>query len=408
MHITSERVHREMSSEAASLWVVPANEGKEIAVLIKVTTPSIKALIEGCDAEIILGIKNQCFCSAIRIFDIPDSPLLIAGAVLHKEEHQSISRLLKERSAPIFLFNEMDICLASSNISISKADASESISLLGSEPTLYTGKFDQSCSFALDCFCYTTNKNQTLPGAVEIPITLISANIESWRINTNTFIGFQDSHSVLIDEKNEGEIFERAIWASLESVFPLALYKSPQVKIGEKERELTDVLAFHEYGSFLIEAKDLSVLQSGLDRSLERRIKGVQKQVKKAIGQLVGSHNALKRGDIISDVNGTELDVDRKIPPHCIILITELIHSGDWTKIENELFHAISSTGAFFHLLDFRELISLLKTSSGKPELLDYNLMKRFKSFSECKSVHMRCEIAPYKSIQPTTNVATD
>jgi len=397
MHIPSERVHGEMTSEAASLWIVPANEGKEIAVLIKAPTASIKALIEGCNSEIILGIKDQYLCSGIRIHDTPDSPLLISGAVRHAEEHQSINRLLQERKSPIFLFNEMDVCLAWSNVSINETHASEAINLLEGAPDLYTGKFDQSCSFSLDCFCYSTDKTQTYPNAVEIPTISIGVNVEPWRINNNTFIGIRESHSVLIDERNEGEIFERAIWASLESVFPLTLHKSPQVKIGEKEREFTDVLAYHKYGSFLIEAKDLSVLQSGFDRSLERRVKGVQKQAKKAIGQLVGSYNALKRGEKICDANGNELDVERNNPPHCIILITELIHSGDWSQIENELLNAISETGAFFHLLDFRELISILKGSFGNSELLDYNLMERCKAFIKCKSVHIRSQVAPNK-----------
>ena len=46
-------------------------------------------------------------------------------------------------------------------------------------------------------------------------------------------------------------------------------------------------------------------------------------------------------------------------------------------------------TGAFFHLLDLREFITLLKQSSGDPKLIDYNLMQRCKLFYEKKSVHI-------------------
>ena len=146
---------------------------------------------------------------------------------------------------------------------------------------------------------------------------------------SHSFIGFRGYHTITIDDHNEGEMFERAVWASLESVFPLTLYKSPQVKIGDKTRELTDVLAFHEYGSFLIEAKNLSVLQSGFERDQGRRTKGVQKQIKKAIAQLIGASKAVACGERIFDVNGEELKVVRDKPAHCIVLITELMHWGD-------------------------------------------------------------------------------
>ena len=54
------------------------------------------------------------------------------------------------------------------------------------------------------------------------------------------------------------------------------------------------------------------------------------------------------------------------------------------------LFEAMQHTGAFFHLIDLPELVALLKGSSGKAELLDYNLMQRCKLFVEKKSVFIR------------------
>ena len=89
------------------------------------------------------------------------------------------------------------------------------------------------------------------------------------------------------------------------------LHMSPQIKVGEKVRELTDVMASHEYGSFLIEAKDLSIFQSGFLREQERRTKGAQKQTQKAITQLVGASKAAKRGDPITDRDGRPLSESR-------------------------------------------------------------------------------------------------
>ena len=65
----------------------------------------------------------------------------------------------------------------------------------------------------------------------------------------------------------EGATFENTIWGALESVFPNTLYKSPRIQHGEKTREFTDVFAYHEYGSFIIKAKDLSVIQAGYKKT---------------------------------------------------------------------------------------------------------------------------------------------
>lgn len=408
MHIPSERVYQEMQSEAASLWVVPANAGAEIAFLVKAPTSAIKALIAGCSLDFLLGKIGDCLCHGVRIKDSPDAPLLISGAVRIEEEHLAIDRLIQDKRAALFLFNEMDVCLAWTNLKFNDLEAEAAANLIGDHKSLYEGPFDKSCSHALDCFCFSTDVTQRYPNASMVPLVTIRFILEPWRTNANHFVGVRESHVVNMGDLEEGEIAERAIWASLESVFPLTLYKSPQVEIGKKARELTDVLSFHEYGCFLIESKDFSVLRSGYQRSQDRRISGVQKQARKAIRQLVGASKAISRGERILDQVGGEIEVVRDKPAHCIVLITELEHSGDWSGVEKDLIAAMQETGAFFHVVDLRELITLLKGSSGDAALLDYNLMERCKRFVEVKSVHIRSQVTPDKSLHPTPETGAD
>ncbi len=380
MHLPSIRVYHEMRSEEASLWYVPANFGEELAFLIKAPTSSIKALIAGCPLKLVFGKKSPYLCIGIRILDIPDSPICISAIQREIEEHNSLIRAL----------NEMDVCLAWTNVELSEKDTCNALDFLEQELQLYVGPFTKEASHVLDCFCFSVDNSNTYPNACIIPTLEITANLEQWRSNHISFIGDRAYHAITIDEKDEGEMFERVIWASLKSVFPLTLYKSPEVELGGKKRELTDVFSFYTHGSFFIEAKDLSVLNAGYHRDRERRTKGVQKQVKKAIAQLIGASKAFVRGDTIFEARGTELHIDRKQPPHCIVLITELMHWGDWSEIEIQLIEAMQITGAFFHLIDLREFISLLKGSSGRAELLDYNLMERCKLFMENRSIFIR------------------
>jgi len=370
MHIPSERVYKEMIYEDASLWIVPANGGDELALLIKAPSSAIKALIAGCPLHLLFGRDGAYLSAGVRILDMPDAPILISGIQRELEEHQALARLLADKQAPVFLFNEMDVCLAWTNLEISDASASQVEELIGKQPDIYVGKFTPECSRALDCFCYTSEPSRTFTNVVLIPLVTVFTSLEPWRANNVSFVGVRGYETITIDDPNEGDIFERVIWASLESVFPFTIHKGAQVMIGAKLREFTDVLAYHEYGSFLIEAKDISVIQAGYERDQERRTKGVQKQVNKAIAQLQGACNALARGDRIFAKTGQELNVVRDKPAHCIVLITELMAWGDWRVIEGQLKSAMRSTKAFFHLL-------------------------RCESFIKNDSVHIRSQIAP-------------
>jgi hypothetical protein len=395
MHIPGRRIAQEMRSERASLWYVPANGGTETALLVKAPTTSIKALYAGCEMTLVFGRINQFLCTGVRIYDIPGSPILICGVQRCAEEHAALLEILKRNKTPVFLFNEMDVCLSWADIEITEADASSIHEFISPSSSLYVGEFSNEASRALDCFCYSIDSTQKFDRAQQIETIEVKPSIANWIAGRLSFIGERDSHSILIDSKNEGEVLEKAIWSSLESVFPNGLYMSPQIRTGQKLRELTDVMTTYEYGTFLIEAKDLSIFQAGHARSQERRTSGVQKQTDKAIGQLVGASKGLKRGDNIFIKDGPRIDVLRTEPLHCIVLLTELMHDGDWSHIESQLIEAMRETGDFFHVLDLSELIMLLKCSSGKAHLLDYNLMQRCKRFADTKSIHIRSRPAP-------------
>ncbi|MEK9139777.1 MAG: hypothetical protein AAB308_01870 [Nitrospirota bacterium] len=131
MNLPSERVYREMRSEEASLWFVPANGSEELAFLIKGPSSTIKALIAGCPLRLLFGKKGSYLSAGVRILDIPDAPILISGPQREAEEHQALLRAVRERRLPIFLFNEMDVCVAWTNLELSKAASLQVTELLG-------------------------------------------------------------------------------------------------------------------------------------------------------------------------------------------------------------------------------------------------------------------------------------
>ena len=155
------------------------------------------------------------------------------------------------------------------------------------------------------------------------------------------------------------------------------------------------MVAFHKYGSFFIEAKDLSIFSAGLDRTRERRVLGVQKQAIKAIGQLIGASKTAKRGVETFNAMGIRIPLVLDKPLHCIVLLSELIHEGDWAEVEALICQAAIETGDYFHVFDLRELVMILKISSGQAHRFDYNLMQRFERFVEAGTIHIRSRPAP-------------
>lgn len=395
MHMPSSRVLVKMRSEVASSWYVPTNGGKEVALLVKTTTTSIKALLAGCSLGLVFGKHEGHLCKGVRIYDIPEQPLLIAGVQREHEEHLALVETIRRRIIPIFLFGEMDVCLAWANLTLSEENAQSMLLFVGPVDELYVGPFTEAASHCLDCFSYSIDKSQVINSAHHVETLEVQARLSEWTAGHLSFIGDQEAHTILIDNRNEGEMLENAIWASLESVFQTGLYKSPQVQIGLKTRELTDVLAIYQLGVFLIEAKDLSVLQAGYERPQSRRTIGVQKQVAKAIGQLVGASKCIKRGERVASSNSIPIEVNRTKPLHCIVLLTELMPDGDWSSLVTQLINAMTETGDFFHVLDLTELIMLLKCSSGSAARLDYNLIRRCQRFAEVRSIHIRSRPAP-------------
>ncbi|MBM7121366.1 hypothetical protein [Dyella kyungheensis] len=384
-----------MYSEEASLWFTLANGGDEEAILIKAPTATIKSIIVGCEVSIVVGRYENYLCSGVRAFDVPDKPLLISGVQRYEDEHVALLRILSKDRVPIFLFNEMDFCVASSEAMLDRNAALLAKKVLENPGGLYVGDFTKEASRALDNFCFTVDDTLLVPHQEKIAIAEMGLSFGAWVATKITVAGVLDHKDVDVANKNEGDVLEAVTWAALDSVFPFAMHHSPQVVEGIKQRELIDVISSYEYGSFLFEAKDLSVLNVEKQRTQERRISTVKGHVKKALGQLRAATKSVRRGDVVRSVDGKVIDINLSKPPHCIVLITEFIEDGDWNDVFIDMFKMATEVDCFIHVLDIREFVNLLKICEGNPGHFDYRLMERSKFCVEKRLVHVRSRVQP-------------
>jgi len=317
----------------------------------------------------------------------------ITGLSRLREEHQSIVKIFTEQDTLVEFYNELDACFVCTRISFGPDVRKGVLNFIGEVEELFSSELDESASSSLDSFEYTLNKERIIQGTREIGIYIAEGQFSEFKIMQNYFLGSREHFKLEINNIDDGELLERIVWAALEPVFSSTLYKNPQIKAGKIFRELTDIFAFYEFGTFMIESKSLSVTSLEKERNMERKVNTIQKHVKKAINQIVGATKAFKRGDIISDSKGCIIMVDRSVVLHCLVLLSDLYPIGDWTMIESLMLSTIKEQRIFLNVMDVRELLKHLKSSRGDPRVFDYNLIDRTRTFVQTGNIHIESRL---------------
>ena len=97
---------------------------------------------------------------------------------------------------------------------------------------------------------------------------------------------------------------------------------------------------------------------------MERKVANVQKQALKGIKQLVGTSRNIKRHLPILSSSRETVQLDSTLVPHAVVLVSELLPFGDWTKVRMQLIQAMKNEGMYVHLMDCQEFNRYLKASS--------------------------------------------
>ncbi len=389
------RIYQELISENASIWYIADDYGSKI--IIKAPSSTIRAIINGCKVIFLFGKDSQTdkifFHTGVKIYDDAVNCLLITGTHRFVQEHESLKAIMQKSSTVIELYNELDACAAVAYVSFNENDRESILKMLGDTKKLYFGDFSTEVVSSLDSFDYSLDKSRDYLKVRDIETLLMEGHFSEWKSKRSFFIGLNEVNEIHLDDQNEGETFEKQIWASLESLFACDLYKNPKIKNKNGERELTDILAFYDKGIFLIESKALAVISLINEKSMDKKVANIQKQIQKGIKQLVGAKKKLDKDVDIFNSHGKIIQLDKNIIPHCIVLVSELLPFGDWKEIVYEMMSVMIKERIYLHVLDLSEFMKYIKISSGKKEYLDFYLMERTKAFIENKSVFLVANI---------------
>jgi len=394
-----EKIYRELVSENATILFVADNFGKKI--ILKVPSTVTRSIIKGCPIELTFGNDTSNSKSIIhagaRVYDDPINFIVLSGSRCNKQEVESIISILEEGGCFIELYNELAVCVATSKIFFDKSHSNDCISMIGTTSKLYFGDFSDLARRSLDAFDYSLDNNRKFNNPYTIDTKIVKCTLQEWQINQTHFICENGVNSIHIDDPNEGGVLETQVGTVLDDMFGKSVHLNPFFKTAQGQNELTDILAYYPLGIFLIETKAISILNETKERSMDRKVSNLKKQIRKGIKQLVGAKNNIKKGTKIYNSYGEITDIKRDVIPHCIVLVSEILQFGEWDDLVQEIIETMRKENIILHVMDLLEFMKFVKVSSSKKEHFDYFLINRFKSFMDEKSMFLRVNFIPEK-----------
>ncbi len=390
-----ERIFQELLHERAAIWYISDKSGAKI--MLKVPSFSIKALLKGCTIEFVFGRDeyqdSHIFHTGVRIYDDPVNYQSIFCAQRFLDEHLSLAKIMHLDQVEIQFYNEINICQAYGTLRLRAQDRHDIHALLSNAKILHKGDFDDLLSQSLDNFQFSLDSNCLFISTPKLIKTLVvNGIIDNWQIMQNTFIGINEDAVIKISDSFEGKILELEAMVLMGSLFGEYIWRSPQIFNNGQQRELIDILAYSEYGIFLIEAKALGIINSAEDVPMDRKVANLKKDISKAIKQLVGATKSITRNTRIYSFEKNEIVFKRTLLPHGIVLVSNLLPFGNWDETIQALLEAMLKVKIYIHVMDMSEFTRFIGYSKGDKNKFDYFLIERIENFVKNPSLAIRTE----------------
>jgi hypothetical protein len=361
------------------------DDGIEPSLLIKGTTLSLKYIILGVRMELWFSIQNQRLIYAVKVFDDEPNGAIVWSVMEREQEKEALRHFSRGKPLVGFLFNELAVNLAWKCFEPSEVPSELAMWI----ETALLGKFeyeqmrddvDEQLSKLHDPD-FSDNR--------WIKLDLYSKN--EWEAVRNSFITIGASASIIdIFSQDEGSHQEQlGVWLT-DSLHFSGVYHSPTLKIGERTRELTDLLLSYEGAAILIESKTISILERDKLPNRKKLERDVSKHLRKAFKQLKGAIRNLKSGAPVLNEGGDPLEIERHKPPHAIVLIPDLSLIKNLVAYDRNFINQfVQETDSFPHILDISEFLRVVQAAEiiaqkydqiEAIQSFDYYLFKRYET----------------------------
>lgn len=400
MFMPSARNWEEMKYEAAGSWPLPINNGDEFAIVTKMGTTSIKAVFRSCPVSLTVARAETpdgvVLATTLTVADDPSAALMLSGVLRHPEEQAALDHILRSGRTLMVFFDEASRPVARAECVFDAVPCQAALAMVEATGNRYAGAWTQLLSDVLDEVQGHCDPQLAVPAKYSPTFVSIPVSLSGFETNRITTIGLGgEVLEFRLDDPDEGHGLEQSTWHLLENLFAGSIFHSPQVHEVADKRELTDILMHCEVGVCLIEAKAANALTTSLERTTERRVASVQKQIDKGIGQLVGAFRNLKAGLPLTTKVGATVTIPSSVGSihQGIVMVSEMLPSLDWEAIASQLRDASEKAGAMLHVLDLRELRILVGISCDNPEIFAAYLSHRFDIMTERQHALLRMRL---------------
>ena len=379
-------------SEKSGVWAESYNDGNCVALLVKAPSLSIKAILQGCDVQLIFGINtpgNIYLISSLLVYDSKGIPILLTTIPRSYQEIQDIRHLIKQEKFIFTIFDEIDspVChgegFIDSQIGNSFKKYCDLLPFTPVQDSVIANEVTDSFCYSLDPAYGTTRHHESQIERFQLKLF----KIESQPCYSGSEYG---GIFYQIDVDEEGSMQEKQLSHFLAYSFGANVFYSPQVKIGKKIRELIDVLAFDEKSNYLIESKAFCINKSNYDIPLERKLARLIGQANNALDQLLGCSKAIRRGESIKSSTGEIIELENKHRIHGIAVISEFHPSDQWNVIINKIIELSHSNGIYLHVIDLSEFINIIKLSESPTISFEQCLVERFNAMIEHNTLNIK------------------
>lgn len=397
MHLPSNHNYQEMLASPlfVRLTMAEGDNGREPTLLVKALTLHLKYCVSQEEIELItISLPGGEILYGLQVKDDPEKPATLWSVLETEEEREALKRTANQENLKVFLFNEACVNPAWSEFKIKSRN---DWALEKTETTkLKKIDYDQITPTATDYI------NKFLEGHTDQPdgVWCTAQALSPWMPISAHYITNQLYSSTLhlFPESNqcEGDQQEQlAVWLT-DSLSSGGVYKAPIAEEESKPRELCDILINYEHSPILIESKCSSALFENNLPSREKLTKRTTKAIKnRAIRQLKGGINNIRRGVDITDQSGEKISINKRSPAHLIVLIPDLSLLEGQKEFGGKLLKEVTrESGALFQILDPTALLRLMQGANMIHEqsadenitplvAFDYLLSERFKAATE-------------------------
>jgi len=386
MHFPSENHRRELHSvpEFVRVTLAKGRDQREPTVLVKSSTITLKYLSRLATTRFVAAHTPEGWLLyGLRIYDHSEHPAFIWSVAGSADELRALKAMAAGEATYFFLFNEVPVNVAwapwkseGDTAILSRLAAGAKLPDRDPPPAVMADFIERLFG----------NDAEALPRYLSPEFGILP-----WSEIHTTYItnSMEPSPLSLFAEDEGGQQEELCHWLT-DTIQPEGTWRSPQLVTPSKTRELTDFLLSHDYGAFLIESKALSLLQRDPLPDRSRLASRVIKHMAKATRQLTAAIRHLKNGELITDLKGNALEINREQPPHAIILVPDLNLLHDEEQFGPAyLVDFLDATRAFLHILDPMELFRVVQAAAmikerGRTitliEALDSYLVQRFET----------------------------